>query len=55
MDMGWSLGKKTKNEELGKKNEKGERKREEYYIKKQGKGLKNAFFWDINSKNLIIL
>ena len=30
----WSLGEKNKNEELGEKNEKGERKREENYIKR---------------------
>ena len=41
-------GKKMK---LGvkKKNEKGERKKEENYIKKMGKGLKNASFWAIIS------
>ena len=32
------------------KNEKGEGKKEENYIKKWGKGLKNASFWAINSK-----
>ena len=31
-------------------NEKRERKKEENYIKKGGKGLKNASFWVINSK-----
>ena len=40
-----SLGKK-----LRRKNEKGERTKEENYIKKEGKGLKNASFWAINSK-----
>ena len=39
-----SLGKK-----LRRKNEKGERTKEENYIKKEGKGLKNASFWAINS------
>ena len=33
---------------LGKENEKGERKKEENYIKKGGKGHKNASFWAIN-------
>ncbi len=33
------------------KNEKGERKKEENYIKKGEKGLLNASFWAINSKN----
>ena len=32
------------------KNEKGERKKEENYIKKGGRGLKNASFWAIISK-----
>ena len=36
--------------ELGEKNEKGERKKEENYIKNGGKGLKNASFWAIISK-----
>ena len=45
---GWG---KNENEELGKKNKKGERKREENYMKKGEKGLKNASFWVINSKN----
>ena len=36
--------------ELGKNNEKGERKKEENYIKKGGKGLKSASFWAKNSK-----
>ena len=40
----WSLGKKRKNEELGKKNEKRERKREENYIKKGKKTLKMHLF-----------
>ena len=31
---------------------KGKEKKEENYIKKGGKGLKNASFWAINSKNL---
>ena len=39
---------KNLNQELGGKNEKGERKKEENYIKKGEKGLKNASFWDIN-------
>ena len=39
-----------KNKSLG-KNEKGERKKEENYIKKWEKGLKNASFWAINSTN----
>ena len=47
---GW-LGKKNENEELGEKNEKRERKREENYMKKGEKGLKNASFWVINFKN----
>ena len=34
----------------GEKNEKGERKKEENYIKKGEKGLKSASFWVINSK-----
>ena len=44
-------GKKSK---LGvrEKNEKGERKKEENYIKKGEKGLKYASFWAIDSKNL---
>ena len=33
-----------------KKNEKGERKKEENFIEKGGKRLKNASFWAINSK-----
>ena len=42
----WSAGEKK----LGvrEKNEKGERKKEENYIKKGEKGLKNASFWAIN-------
>ena len=36
---------KNKNQELGKKYEKGETKKEENYIKKGEKGLKNASFW----------
>ena len=35
------------------KYEKGERKKEENCIKKGGKGLKNASFWAINSKNCL--
>ena len=50
--MEWSDGEKTKNYELGEKNEKGERKKEENYIKKGEKGFKNASFWDINSKKI---
>ena len=42
----WSAREKNKNQEL----EKGERKKEENYIKKREKGLKNASFWAINSK-----
>ena len=39
--MEWSDGEKTKNYELGEKNEKGERKKEENYIQKRGeKALK---------------
>ena len=36
--------------QLGKQNDKGERKKEENYTKNEGKGLNNAFFWAINSK-----
>ena len=37
----------------GEKNEKGERKTDENYIKTGGgKGLKNAPFWCVNSKNV---
>ena len=46
-------GQRVKKMKLGvkrKKNEKGERKKEENYIKKGGKGLKNTSFWAINSK-----
>jgi len=39
----WSLGEKNKNEELGEKNEKGERKREDNYIKTGKKALKFIF------------
>jgi len=39
----WSLGEKNKNEELGEKNEKGERKREDNYIKTGKKVLKLIF------------
>ena len=31
---------------------KGKEKKEENYIKKGGKGLKNASFWAINSKKI---
>jgi len=41
---GWSLGKKLKNEELAKKNQKGERKREENNIKMGEKSLKMHLF-----------
>ena len=41
-------GKEMKNEGLGGKNEKGERKREEKYLKNGEKGIKNASFWVIN-------
>ena len=43
---GWPAGEKMK---LGvrEKNEKGERKKEENYIKKEEKGQKNASFWAI--------
>ena len=34
------------------KNEKGERKKEENYIKKWGKGLKNASFWGYKLKKI---
>jgi len=37
-------------QELGKKNEKGERKKEENYIKKGERGLKNASPWAVISK-----
>ena len=40
---------KNKNQKLGEKNQKGERNKEENYIKKGEKGLKNAYFWAINS------
>jgi len=45
----WPAGEKMK---LGvrEKNEKGKRKKEENFIKK---GLKNASFWAINSKNFM--
>ena len=39
-----AAGKKYKNCGLGGKNEKGERKTEENYIKNEEKGLKNASF-----------
>ena len=43
------LGRKLR---IREKNEKGERKTtEEDYIKNGGKGLKNASFWGINTKN----
>ena len=50
----WPAGEeKNKNQELGaKKKKKGKEKKEENYIKKGGKGLKNASFWAINSINL---
>ena len=35
----------NKKQELGKQNKKRERKKEENYTKKGGKGLKNASFW----------
>ena len=47
---GMAAGETIKNLDLGGKNEKGERKTEENYIKTTGKGLKNASFWVINSK-----
>ena len=37
---------------VSKKNEKGERKKEENYIKKLERGLKNASFWAIISKKI---
>ena len=46
----WPLGKKIRNEELWEKNEKGEGKREENYIKNGGKGFKNASFRVVNCK-----
>ena len=46
----WSAGKKLK---LGVKGKKGERKKEENYIKKGGKGLKNSSFWATNSKKIV--
>ena len=49
--MGGMASREKKNEiRSQEKNEKGERKKEENYIKKGGKGLKNASFWAINSK-----
>ena len=45
---------KNKNEELGKNNLKGERKKEENYTITGGEGLKNASFWAINSIELYI-
>ena len=42
--------KKIKNEGLWEKNEKGETKREENYIKNGGKGFKNASFRVVNCK-----
>ena len=44
-----SRGKKIKLR-VREKNEKGERKKKENYIKKGGRGLKNASFWVMNSK-----
>ena len=44
----WPLRKKIRNEELWEKNEKGEGKREDNYIKNGGKGFKNASFWVVN-------
>ena len=41
---GWSAGEKNQNQKLGEKNEKGERKKEENYIKKGEKALKIHFF-----------
>ena len=32
-----------------------ERKKEENYIKKGGKGLKNASFWAVNSKKFLFV
>ena len=46
-----SWGKKIKLGVKG-KNEKGERKKEENDMKKGEKGLKNAYFWAINSKKI---
>ena len=40
----WSAGEKNKNQELGKKNEKGERKKEENLIKRKEKALKMHLF-----------
>ena len=40
----WPLGEK-KNVDFGGKNEKGERKTEENYVKNRKIGLKNVFFW----------
>ena len=42
-----------KSEDLA-KNLKWERKAEENYINNGGKGLKNASFWVINSKNVMV-
>ena len=40
----WSAGEKDKNQELGEKNEKGERKKEEHNIKIEEKALKMHLF-----------
>ena len=47
----WPAGEKMKLGVRERKSEKGERKKEENYIKKGGKGLKNVSFWAIISKN----
>ena len=48
----WSAGEKIKIRSQGKKMKKGKEKKEENYIKKGGKGLKNASIWAINSKKM---
>ena len=48
-----SWGEKNKNQKLGEKNKRGKEKKEENYIKKGDKGLKNAYFWTINSIKII--
>ena len=50
---GRSAGEKNKNRSWGKNWKRG-MKREENYIKKGRKGLKNASFWAINSKPLTL-
>ena len=45
----------TKNNELGDKNEKGEGKNKENYIKNEEKGLKKASFGVINSNQVLLI